>query len=108
MATVVYRTSVCVPKQQRAKRTPLFVISEHRPVHFEKQPLNEVFRFRWVPKHRISQAIYIRPIPVEEHKKGVVIFPWLPRDTTIHRGESGVAPAREGVPRKSSLPLTDV
>src|SRR6202041_3214335 len=73
MTALVDGARVCVSEKQRSEGTSLFVIPQHRSVHFEEKALHQVLGFGLIPEYRIRQAKYVLPIPVEESQKREVI-----------------------------------
>lgn len=79
MTALVDGARICVSEKQRSEGTSLFVIPQHRGVHFEEKALHQVLGFGLVPQYRISQAKYILPIPVEKNqKREVIAFGYFP------------------------------
>ena|ERR1700733_1954567 len=79
MTALVDGARICVSEKQRSERTSLFVISQHRGVHFEEKALDQVLGFGLVPQYRIRQAKYILPISVEKNqKREVIAFGYFP------------------------------
>jgi len=51
MTAMIDRTRVGVSQEQCAERTPLFVIPQHRRMHFEEKALDQILGLCLIPKN---------------------------------------------------------